>query len=124
MPFEPKALPPAADLWERYSYNPLTGELFSLKHPKRKAFGYKDKNGYLQSVIRWHGSKQNVMIHRVIWKWVHGLEPGVTIDHINRQRSDNRFWNLRIADWVTQMNNRADNFNKQAWIERCPSAKA
>ena len=78
----------------------------------------------MATVVRWHGHAQNVMIHRLVWKWVTGEEPGVTIDHINRQRSDNRFWNLRIADWVTQMNNRADNFNKQAWIERCPSSKA
>lgn len=108
MPFAPRPLPDAADLWDRYSYNPLTGELFSLKHPKRKSFGYKDKLGYLSTVIRWHGKSQNVMIHRVVWKWITGKEPGMTIDHINRVRHDNRFWNMRIADMVMQRNNRND----------------
>lgn len=106
MPIKPKALPPAADLWERYAYNPLTGTLHSLRHPKRKGFGYKDKSGYLNTVIDWHGTRQNVMIHRLVWKWVTGEEPGDTIDHIDRDRSNNRFWNLRIADWSIQMRNR------------------
>ena len=45
-------------------------------------------------------------IHRIIWKWVTGEEPGYTIDHINRIPSDNRIRNLRVADWSTQMLNR------------------
>ena len=106
MPFQPKPLPPAADLWERYSYNPLTGTLHSLKHPKRKSFGYADRSGYLNTIIRWHGKQQNVMIHRLIYKWVTGEEPGETIDHIDRNKQNNCIWNLRVADWSTQMQNR------------------
>ena len=106
MPFEPKPLPSAADIWERYSYDPLTGELHSRRHPKRKGFGYKDRSGYMATVVRWHGHTQNVMIHRLVWKWVTGEEPGETIDHIDRNRSNNRFWNLRVASWSTQMQNR------------------
>lgn len=108
MPFKPRQLPDAADLWERYAYNPLTGQVFSRLHPKRKALGYCSRLGYMQTVIRWHGEVQNVFIHRLVWKWVHGSEPGETIDHINRVRSDNRAWNLRIADMFVQRSNRRD----------------
>ena len=106
MPLQAKPLPPAADLWERYSYNPLTGELFSRLHLKRRALGSKKKNGYLETRLLWAEQPMCAQIHRIIWKWVTGEEPGYTIDHINRIPSDNRIRNLRVADWSTQMLNR------------------
>lgn len=120
MPFKPRQLPNAADLWERYAYNPLTGEVFSRLHPKRKALGYPSRLGYMQTVIRWHGEVQNVFMHRLVWKWVHGTEPGETIDHINRIRTDNRAWNLRIADMFTQRANRSDSPDRHTGLARLP----
>ena len=120
MPFKPRQLPDAADLWERYAYNPLTGEVFSRLHPKRKALGYRSRLGYMQTVIRWHGEVQNVFMHRLVWKWVHGTEPGETIDHINRIRWDNRAWNLRIADMFLQRSNRSDSPDSHAGLARLP----
>jgi hypothetical protein len=43
--------------------------------------------------------------HRVIWKLVTGRDPGDTVDHINRDPSDNRWKNLRSA---THGQNRAN----------------
>ena len=107
MPLKAKPLPPAADLWDRYSYNPLTGELFSRLHPRRKALGGYDRAGYLQTKIEWYGERTlNVLIHRVIWKWCSGSDPADTIDHIDQNRDNNRIQNLRIADMTTQRRNR------------------
>ena len=107
MPLQAKPLPPAADLWERYSYNPLTGELFSRIQPKRKALGTSHQRaGHLETRLLWATPPRCAQIHRIIWKWVTGEEPGYTIDHINRVPWDNRIWNLRVADWSTQMKNR------------------
>jgi hypothetical protein len=36
--------------------------------------------------------------HRLAWLYTHGVWPNPEIDHINRQRSDNRLANLRVAD--------------------------
>jgi len=36
--------------------------------------------------------------HRIIWKMFYGVEPANLIDHINRNRSDNRICNLREAN--------------------------
>ena len=107
MPLQCKALPPAADLWERYSFNPLTGQVFSRLHPKRRALGtVKPRAGHLETHIRWNNKSQCVQIHRLVWKWVTGQDPVQTIDHINRITADNRIWNLREADWALQMKNR------------------
>ena len=104
MPFEPKALPPAADLWERYSYNPLTGELFSLRRPNwPKSLGQADSGGYL--VLNLKFARRHVKLHRVIWKWLHGVDAPESIDHVNRVRADNRSWNLREADITLQNRN-------------------
>jgi hypothetical protein len=43
--------------------------------------------------------------HRIIWAWVYGEWPKQTLDHINRNRLDNRIVNLREADHGLQMRN-------------------
>jgi len=43
---------------------------------------------------------------RIVWKWVTGKEPERLIDHINRDRTDDRFWNLREVDEAGNMLNR------------------
>ena len=107
MPYESRPLPPAADLWERYSYNPLTGELFSRKQTwKKTSLGSVSTHGYKTVYLEWHGQKQRCMVHRLVWKWVKGADPTDTIDHINRNKLDNCIGNLRVADWQTQMLNR------------------
>lgn len=105
MPAESRPLPPAGELWDRYSYNPLTGELFSRKRPNwRKPLGRSaGRKGYTLVKLKWCGLETGA--HRVIWKWCTGTEPSATIDHINRDRSDNRIWNLRKADQLLQNRN-------------------
>jgi hypothetical protein len=45
------------------------------------------------------------MAHRLAWLYVHGEEPSEEIDHINGQRSDNRFANLRAASRLENSKN-------------------
>lgn len=53
--------------------------------------GYENPYGYLQ--VRIEGKLW--MLHRLIWEYVTGFPPKQMIDHINGDRSDNRFANLR-----------------------------
>jgi len=96
-----KPLPAAGELWARYSYNPLTGTLISRTtgkpikgHPVR---------GHLRLDLESLGG--SFYVHRVIWKWCYGSDPAFTIDHINRNRADNRLGNLRQMPVSEQLRN-------------------
>jgi hypothetical protein len=52
------------------------------------------------------------MAHRLAWLYVHGKYPTDAIDHVNRERDDNRISNLReCQNWQNSANRsmRADN---------------
>jgi len=53
------------------------------------------KNHYGYIVINF--KKKSYQAHRLAWLYVHGYLPLQQIDHINRDRSDNRLINLRLA---------------------------
>lgn len=50
-------------------------------------------DGYVFTQI----DKRRYMNHRLAWLYVNGAFPANEIDHINGDRSDNRFVNLRLA---------------------------
>lgn len=94
-------LPPAADLWETFDYKPLTGELVWKKTRRTdcigKTVGSPNKSGYLVTVVE----GKMYQLHRLVWVWVHGEDPGaIELDHRDRVRTNNRWYNLRLADFT------------------------
>lgn len=77
-------------------YNPGTG-LFRWKVRTSNRVSVGDiagaphKAGYVQIYV----DGENFLAHRLAWLHVVGAWPAYTIDHINHNRSDNRFANLR-----------------------------
>ena len=91
-----------AELRRRYKYNPETGKLINRKTGRElKA---KTGNGY--STVFFHGAK--FYLHRIVWCIVYGREPQYTIDHIDRNKQNNRLSNLR--DVTIRENNLNKNF--------------
>jgi hypothetical protein len=94
-------------LHEVLDYNPDTG-LFFWKQKKQgrrlnKVAGCAISDGYI--IIRFN--KKNARAHRLAWVYVYGDIPdGMYIDHINRDRSDNRICNLRLVDALGSCSNR------------------
>lgn len=83
------------NLKEYLNYNPITGEFRWLKSNSNRVHvgdlaGYLDTKGYI--TIRYFGKLYQA--HRLAWLYMTGEFPNI-IDHINRNRKDNRFENLR-----------------------------
>lgn len=103
-----KTLPEAKFLRACVSYSPKTGLLHWKRRPKthfvdshawanwnnqhagKQAFGGRLNRGYLRGKI----DGVSYLAHRIIWKIQTDAEPKF-IDHINGDRSDNRWINLR-----------------------------
>jgi hypothetical protein len=93
----PVELPSQELLRERLSYDPETGILtWAYSRPgitKGKVVGHPNKTGYWQVML----DRKSYQAHRLIWKWMTGEDPPQFIDHVNHDRHDNRWENLRLA---------------------------
>ena len=77
----------AEQLRELFEYDPESGELFW----KRRPAGTLNGHGYLQVQVL----GQLILSHRLIFALVNGVFPEDEINHKNRDRSDNRWDNLK-----------------------------
>jgi hypothetical protein len=97
-PGEPKKDPTAARVREIFDYDPISGELIwkvatSSKNPVGSIAGTIAGTGYRLVTV----DSARFLAHRIVWLWNYGVMPPGDIDHINRDKSDNRIENLRIA---------------------------
>jgi len=86
-----------ADLEDRLTYDPATGVfVWKIKRGRsrgRQVAGYKRPDGYWCIVVNCVPQ----MAHRLAWIMMTGSRPPADIDHINGDRADNRWANLRSA---------------------------
>lgn len=97
----------AERLRELLNYDPATGRFTwkgsrSNRAPNGSQAGYLNKIGY----VRIRLDDKLYMASRLAWVYVHGDWPSKSIDHINRDTTDNRIENLREADDVQNQANR------------------
>ncbi len=94
-------LPPLEVLQEKFDYNPETGIL--LRRATQKPAGYTNGRGWLRVKI----AGVHYKVHRIVWKMHHGEDPpaNLQIDHINRDRHDNRITNLRVVTCKENIHN-------------------
>lgn len=105
MPKKRKLYPSADIVRARFYYDATSGVLFWRDGRMRgKIAGVpRPKDGYVTVML----NKQQYYVHRLVWSHVTGLQPPRFIDHINRDRSDNRFENLRSVTRRQNEENRA-----------------
>ena len=85
-------------------------KLLSILHyePSTGVFTWKSYSGHVtpgkiagsvsdQGYIRIGIAKKDYRAHRLAWLYMTGDIPEVEVDHINRNRADNRWENLRLA---------------------------
>jgi hypothetical protein len=100
-------------------YDPKTGIMrWAQRKPGRqtnKEAGTLSKAGYRQVVIDY----KIYTVHRLAWLYVYGNFPkkDEEIDHINRNKSDNRIENLRLATKIENGQNRKENSNNKLGLK-------
>lgn len=95
---------PVEELRQKYFYNPETGVFTKralTKYQKERVAGCKSGSGYIRIRI----NRRIYFAHRLAWYYVTGSNPTNLIDHINGNKQDNRFCNLREADYSQNMMN-------------------
>jgi hypothetical protein len=99
------------------AYDPDTGVFtYTKARPKVRVggiAGHRHKgHGYIQIKI----NGQLYLAHRLAWLYVYGVWPVNQIDHINRDRTDNRFENLREATNAQNCQNRPVQHNSTSGV--------
>lgn len=101
----------AIRLRELFHYDPHSG-LFTRKVRSGNAFkvgqiaGGKRTDGYIAMTIQ----GETFFAHRLVWLWMTGEWPTDEIDHEDRDRSNNRWANLRLA--TSKQNNENQTLRK------------
>lgn len=83
-----------AELSARYSYDPDTGLMYSRAGGAYQQVGTVRGPGYVRFTY-WHdGKMKHLCVHRVAFLLMTGHVPPL-VDHANRNKIDNRWFNLR-----------------------------
>lgn len=92
-----------------FDYDPTDGALrwkVSRQRIVRGAVAGSDNgDGYIQICVNGH----RYLAHRLVWLFHHGSWPTHEIDHINRNRTDNRIENLRDLPRSENVKNKSNN---------------
>jgi hypothetical protein len=96
--------------FEKLSYDQETG-IFTWNYDGTRGVkagdiaGYKMPDGYIMLSV----GGRKIVAHRVAWLFVYGEFPEGNLDHINRNKADNRIANLRNATYEQNAQNREKN---------------
>ena len=83
-----------------------------IRDDRKNSDGSLDKDGYL--IIKIKGKQFKA--HRIAWLLNYGLFPNHELDHINRDKTDNRIENLRESNRREQVLNRFIKPNKDTGV--------
>lgn len=92
---------------ESHFQKPADHKAFMTRMAGKKA-GKVGSKGYVHIGMRINGDAVCMSAHRVVWAIHYGRWPEETIDHIDRNRTNNRIENLRDVSMSINLKNRPD----------------
>ena len=109
-----------------FDYDPQTGVLTRKSEPSSRSpigapIGGNDGAGYLQTIV----DGRRYRLHRLIYLYMLGTLPEHYVDHLNRNRSDNRWQNIRHATRTENAHNigisghNTSGFTGVSWAANC-----
>jgi hypothetical protein len=115
-----RVLPDQSYLLQKFDYNPQTGVLrwqsgLRQNRASGKIISRLDSDGYIRLGL--DGNYHRA--HRIIWKMMTGEDASTLIDHIDTNKVNNRWDNLRLATMSENQRNRTKRFGRR--IVRDPS---
>ena len=97
---------PIEALAEAFDYDPESGLLVWRRGWRRSRIaGCVNGEGAVVITLRWKGARYQLLAHRVIWAMMTGRWPALVVDHRNGVPSDNRWKNLREANYSESAHN-------------------
>ena len=127
---KPNLLPSAEKLRELFTYDPLRGNLYWRVRPAcnvdiSKPAGYVEPNGYRRVGIRLNGATKLYFVHRLVFKWVTGNDPGI-LDHVGQEGIIPKYNAFHALEEVSHAENsrRAKNGKGFWWSEGLKKWKA
>lgn len=93
---------PIAELRKHFTYESESGVVRKVTPGTKSPFGNTCAKGY----IRFKVANQSFAAHRIAWALHHGEWPDMAIDHKDRNPSNNRLCNLRLASNASNLHNK------------------
>lgn len=97
--------PTTAEVLQRIAYEPETGCFQWVSHPIKRYIGTKAGSANNQGYISIKIADKQYKAHRLAILIMTGEWPQEDVDHINRDKSDNRYCNLRVASRSQNISN-------------------
>lgn len=138
----PSSTPSVEFLRECFDYSLVSGRLYWKERPLehfKNAHGQHifnsryagllatgPRNGYLRVTVSWLGKPCRIYAHRLIWALVTGAWPPEVLDHVNLNKANNSWINLRASTQQENLRNcavRRHNKVGLKWVKQTPSGR-